>query len=745
MDFRRKLSSGGESFSEGTSRFFSSVLAKKNGLMNDLSNKFESVGASAASLMKGSSSGSSLSDSEGPVFTENDYNKTTAVPDSVEDTVKTTDSYKPVPAKRVITAEINPIQKSQKDKENEQLASTTVDRNQNAAGKYHIRQSSVVSSGSSVNDDVNISSGGVNMSFDEPLYSPSSGSKISTPEKVGVGPSWKGKKTPPPIPPPPYNPNKTGRRSSRSSSCNSPRTTSGHSSDSEGRYEKYTPDEKVNADDRTKAPSLAATKRRSSTVDEMLFDDYVQPEPAIETKPEEKVISQNEAVNKRKTLLPMGDLISFDEPELEDFHPKRIDAVNDEKRREKSFPSVSSIESSEGVFEENALMNQTSVDSSEPEYERSSRRLDSMGSQRSWSSEYSLDSQPDDLTLECMGFMKQFVDKVFNPREDIPQIEKAKFGEFCQQVPGRQWFARYVNSQRVVSKKVDESIFFRLVQYFAVVLFECNESEDYVPAKNLMNMCFTFYHESRHGKQRFKNFLYSYLQEQPIWQSLRFWNAAFFDSVQNERARKPVCTSEDGHDSQTDDSMFQENITFGQLGTFTCNMRAFGLSKELCLEFLRKQSVIADLKEGHGPLAVFGHSPLAVFVCPLAVFGHSPLAVFGHSQLAVFVCSSAVFGHSPLTVFVCPSAVFGHSPLAVFVCPLTVFGHSPLAVFVFSLTVFGHSPLAVFVCPLAVFGHSPLAVFGHDSAIQADIGEDRTDEHLSCFLKLCNLAETDDE
>lgn len=32
--------------------------------------------------------------------------------------------------------------------------------------------------------------------------------------------------------------------------------------------------------------------------------------------------------------------------------------------------------------------------------------------------------------------------------------------------------------------------------------------------------------------------------------------------------------------------------------TFTTNMRAFGLSKELCLEFLRKQSTIADLKDG---------------------------------------------------------------------------------------------------------------------------------------------------
>lgn len=56
----------------------------------------------------------------------------------------------------------------------------------------------------------------------------------------------------------------------------------------------------------------------------------------------------------------------------------------------------------------------------------------------------------------------------------------------------------FVFPQRVHSKKVDEQIFFRLVQYFAVVLFECNEAEDFSPAKSLMNMCFTFYHESEY-------------------------------------------------------------------------------------------------------------------------------------------------------------------------------------------------------------------------------------------------------
>ena len=50
--------------------------------------------------------------------------------------------------------------------------------------------------------------------------------------------------------------------------------------------------------------------------------------------------------------------------------------------------------------------------------------------------------------------------------------------------------------QRVNNKRVPEQIFFRLVQYIAVCLFECNEAEDFSPAKTLMNMCFTFYSDS---------------------------------------------------------------------------------------------------------------------------------------------------------------------------------------------------------------------------------------------------------
>ncbi|XP_005095667.1 uncharacterized protein LOC101855939 [Aplysia californica] len=314
---------------------------------------------------------------------------------------------------------------------------------------------------------------------------------------------------------------------------------------------------------RKKAPKFTTTKRRSSTVDEMLFDDYVEPEV-------DSVIPVE---------APPENLMSF-EPDLTET-------------------TQSPNGSSDDGASNGPLRAETSVDSSDAEYGGTTmHRSASVGSDKSWSSNYSLDSQPDDVTLECMEFMKSFVDKVFRTNEEISQTEKAKFGELCQHFPGRLWFSRYVNSQRVHNKRVVEPIFFRLMQYFAVCLFECNEAEDFSPAKTLMNMCFTFYHEDpgpQGGDQ--KVFLYTYMRDQPIWQSLRFWNAAFFDAVQCERSRRPMPTNSDGRETVTDDRQFQENITFGQLGTFACNMRSFGLNKDLCLEFLRKQSTIANLRK----------------------------------------------------------------------------------------------------------------------------------------------------
>ncbi|KAJ0029491.1 hypothetical protein NQD34_004488 [Periophthalmus magnuspinnatus] len=98
-----------------------------------------------------------------------------------------------------------------------------------------------------------------------------------------------------------------------------------------------------------------------------------------------------------------------------------------------------------------------------------------------------------------------------------------------------------------------------------------------------------------------KVYLYTHLKQQPIWHTLRFWNAAFFDAVHCERKKRSPTTREKWcHMSQQekdDNSKIDENIAFGQLGTFTHNMLAFGLSKKLCNDFLKKQAVIGNLNE----------------------------------------------------------------------------------------------------------------------------------------------------
>ncbi|KAK1162131.1 hypothetical protein AOXY_G18439 [Acipenser oxyrinchus oxyrinchus] len=314
-------------------------------------------------------------------------------------------------------------------------------------------------------------------------------------------------------------------------------------------------------------------------------------------------------------------------------------------------------------------------------------------SNESFSSNRSAESTEDEESAERREYIKKYVEKIFHGGDEIQQEEKAHFGELCSgdNGKGREWFSKYVSAQRCNSKCVSEQTFYRLVQSFAVVLFECYQKDDFGPAKNLMTMCFTYYYigktllsptdfmekpaagidsylktaniwlagkkdiaerllkntssktENVKGffgglestlrgpvgkknedgenqpekkpkkavvldeeKKGEKVYLYTHLRPQPIWHTLRFWNAAFFDAVHCERRKRSPTTREKWcHMSQEekDDSLrFNENIAFGQLGIFTHNMLAFGLSRKLCNDFLKKQAVIGNLNEEQNKL-----------------------------------------------------------------------------------------------------------------------------------------------
>uniref|UniRef100_A0A8C0JV29 KIAA0513 n=1 Tax=Canis lupus dingo TaxID=286419 RepID=A0A8C0JV29_CANLU len=380
--------------------------------------------------------------------------------------------------------------------------------------------------------------------------------------------------------------------------------------------------------------------------------------------------------------VPVGTLIDFGtEPSasspLEALPPKLQDGDSSQG------DGASESETTESADSEND-MGESPSHPSWDQYHRSS-------SNESFCSNQSTESTKDEEAPELREFMRSYVEKIFSGGEDLDQEEKAKFGEYCssENGKGREWFARYVSAQRCNSKCVSEPTFYRLVQSFAVVLFECHQMDDFGPAKNLMTMCFTYYHigkplllpmeskekpagsidsylksanswlaekkdiaerllkntartenvkgffggletklkgplakkheedenkpkekpqktvtmcspeEERKGE---KVYLYTHLKQQPIWHTLRFWNAAFFDAVHYERRKRSPTTREKWchmtQEERNDSLRFNENITFGQLGTFTHNMLAFGLNKKLCNDFLKKQAVIGNLDEG---------------------------------------------------------------------------------------------------------------------------------------------------
>lgn len=427
---RRSLS---ESLADGTSKFFSSMVAKKNGLFSDLSSKIENTFASKPDAVSNSI--------EGAPSAANTHS------------VPNTPPPRPPPPKRL------PSVGSVREKENmmKRMASMPAYTRTDSRPEFvpgvtrgqiqnHQRNSS----------EERFSVNGMNVSFDEPIYNKR---EANSPQPLSDIPASESssqdvhnataRHTPGPSPPssqpkPAPRSSRPGQDDDRPAASYQPSArsvsvtgqSSPHVLDYAQGYGQVTMTQEIRGDGRhykdnknnnavetsqqsadsnkleherkgdnsktntvherksdavasevvedqsarQKAPKFTTTKRRSSTVDEMLFDDYVEPEV-------DEVISKDE---------PPEDLISF-EP---DWEAERA--------------AYSSDSSSEG---NDHVVPGTSVDSSDAEFGGAPmRRSASVGSEKSWSSCYSVDSQPDDVTLECMEFMKSFVDKVFHNR-----------------------------------------------------------------------------------------------------------------------------------------------------------------------------------------------------------------------------------------------------------------------------------------------------------------------------------------
>ncbi|XP_067853634.1 uncharacterized protein KIAA0513 homolog [Heptranchias perlo] len=186
---------------------------------------------------------------------------------------------------------------------------------------------------------------------------------------------------------------------------------------------------------------------------------------------------------------PLGNLDGLDSVLLKDESDCLIKAVGNGHIQHSNRTDGNESEVTDSADSENDLEESPT----HPTWDSSGRA----SSNESFSSRQSVDSVLEDVVvMERREFMRRYVEKIFSGREEIGQEEKARFGELCSEEnsQGREWFAKYVSAQRCNSKCISEHTFYRLVQSFAVVLFECYQMDDFGPAKNLMTMCFTFYH-----------------------------------------------------------------------------------------------------------------------------------------------------------------------------------------------------------------------------------------------------------
>ncbi|KAH8375098.1 hypothetical protein KR093_008251 [Drosophila rubida] len=284
-------------------------------------------------------------------------------------------------------------------------------------------------------------------------------------------------------------------------------------------------------------------------------------------------------------------------------------------------------------------------------------RSESQNSVPSWASSISLDCRAGEEPVK--EFMKNFTQLLFNNSTSVNMELKSEFGVLLRLEMGRLWFTRFLSEQRNKSKRLESLTLNTLAQYFALALFECGEFEDYGPASVLMNLCFLFYHEVEvPGCDPYREYLFVSLRMQPIWQQIRFWNAAFLDAIQSdsehrhsekqrrqerrmakqqqqliavevpgdtkeESAPNLDCSSSSSHHSAAAALTIstvnpkisnrglrrrqptvreREDIVFRQLSAFTCNMHSLGANQGMCIDFLNKHLMVHNLPQDKAKL-----------------------------------------------------------------------------------------------------------------------------------------------
>ncbi|CAH8575591.1 unnamed protein product [Heterobilharzia americana] len=207
----------------------------------------------------------------------------------------------------------------------------------------------------------------------------------------------------------------------------------------------------------------------------------------------------------------------------------------------------------------------------------------------------SVDSLPDDEAERRKADIRALVSNLLQQSLINEKVVK-DFRNFIMRHSGRSRFAKELKSQTKGMKAVSNQILEQLALFIGPLLNQCNENEDYAPAYIIMQLSFTLYHENVSSNEiAEQKYLYVLLKDQVIWQSMRFWNAAFFIALQKERAERQAYIVHEGEDTMKVEMNFQNDIAYTQLSKFLWRMYTLGIGHEVCLDFLRKQASATNL------------------------------------------------------------------------------------------------------------------------------------------------------
>jgi hypothetical protein len=168
---------------------------------------------------------------------------------------------------------------------------------------------------------------------------------------------------------------------------------------------------------------------------------------------------------------------------------------------------------------------------------------------------------------------------------------------------GRLALCRLLNMARVDRgrRQLQSASFSSLVWLFMKALDESSVIVDARCARLLVNMSQTF------SKGESEKYLSEEIKLHPLFQDLRFWEAAFFDAVQceKEKSRTRVMRKNKtpwkqlGDAEKAEQVWHEENMVFGQLSSYALNMPVFAVSKEQTRRFLEKMCNIHELNENY--------------------------------------------------------------------------------------------------------------------------------------------------